>query len=72
MEGEPRHPETERIMRFFTYQHLPAHLQAVSRPCAELAERMAEELPDGPELAFGLRQLLLAKDAFVRAALPPA
>jgi hypothetical protein len=30
---------------------------------------MAESLPDGPELAAGLRKLLEAKDCFVRASL---
>lgn len=66
-----RHPGTTGIMRFFEYAHLPEHLQAVSRPVGELAEQMAEALPDGPELTAGLRKLLEAKDCFVRAALPP-
>lgn len=66
-----RHPATVQIAQFFTYDHLPAPLQTIARPCAELAEQMIQALPDGPELTFGLRQLLLAKDAFVRAALQP-
>ena len=28
---------TEHILQFFAYQHLPPHLQAVSRPFCELA-----------------------------------
>ncbi|MGW5616289.1 hypothetical protein [Streptomyces sp. NPDC003877] len=64
-----RHPGTTHLLRYFEYAHLPAHLQVVSRPCADLAQRMTEALPDGPELTAGLRKLLEAKDCFVRAAL---
>lgn len=64
-----RHPATAQIARFFDYKHLPPHLQAVSKPCHDLAEQMIGELPDGPELTVGLRKLLEAKDALVRAAL---
>lgn len=63
-----RHPATFHIARYFAYDHLPPHLRAVSKPCAELAERMIDALPDGPELTAGLRKLLEAKDCFVRAA----
>lgn len=64
-----RHPGTEHLRRYFAWEHLPEHLQAVSRPCGVLAEQMIAALPDGPELTAGLRQLLEAKDSFVRAAL---
>jgi len=66
-----RHPATVHLARFFAYDHLPERLQRVSAPCGLLADRMIEELPDGPELRTGLRKLLEAKDCFVRAALPP-
>lgn len=68
MDLTDRHPATVEIMEFFAYDHLPAYLRPVSRLTAKLAEDMVERLPDGPELTFGLRQLLLAKDAFVRQA----
>jgi len=58
------------ILKYFAFEHLPAHLQAVSKPCAELARAMAAELPPGAELSAGLRKLLEAKDCFVRAKLP--
>lgn len=64
-----RHPATTGLLRWFEYEHLPEHLQAVSRPCAELAHEMVRGLPDDPELSAGLRDLLKAKDAFVRAAI---
>lgn len=57
------------IIKYFAYAHLPAHLQAVSKPIGDLAEKMQSELPEGPEKSAGLRKLLEAKDCFVRAAL---
>lgn len=66
-----RHPATVGLLRFFEFGHLPEHLQAVAEPCARLAYRTVDALPDGPELSAGLRKLLEAKDCFVRQALPP-
>ena len=63
-----RHPGTQHMMRFFEYGHLPPHLQAVSFDLCNLAYKLVEKLPDGPELTAGLRKLLEAKDCFVRAA----
>ena len=60
-----RHPGTTHLLRFFDFDYLPQ----VSVPMAALAEKMAADLPDGPELTAGLRKLLEAKDCFVRAAL---
>ncbi|MFG1304160.1 hypothetical protein V5F34_08475 [Xanthobacter autotrophicus] len=57
------------IMKHFVYHHLPAHLQEVSKPIGDLARRMDETLPDGPEKSAGLRKLLEAKDCLVRAKL---
>ncbi len=56
-------------IKYFAYAHLPAHLQVVSKPIGELAEKLEAELPDGPEKSAGMRKLLEAKDCFVRAAL---
>ena len=36
-------------MKNFEYQHLPPHLQEVSKPIGELAIAMSESLPDGEE-----------------------
>ncbi|MCU6671392.1 hypothetical protein M8013_21975 [Enterobacteriaceae bacterium H4N4] len=57
------------IMKYFAYQHLPAHLQEVSKPIGDIATLMDESLPDGAEKSAGLRKLLEAKDALVRAKL---
>ncbi|HGN0214573.1 TPA: hypothetical protein ACKRGW_000410 [Proteus mirabilis] len=57
------------IMKYFEYQHLPDHLQEVSKPIGDLAKQMDEQLPDGAEKSAGLRKLLEAKDCLVRAKL---
>lgn len=57
------------IIKHFAYSHLPERLQKVSRPIGELAEQMDANLPDCAEKAAGLRKLLEAKDALVRAQL---
>jgi hypothetical protein len=36
-------------MKYFAYQHLPEHLQEVSKPIGDLATLMDESLPDGAE-----------------------
>ena len=59
----------EHIAQFFAYEHLPPHLQEISRPFAELAARIEAELPRNPERTVALRKLLEAKDAAVRARL---
>lgn len=57
------------IMKYFAYEHLPEKLQEVSKPISDLARQMDESLPDGAEKSAGLRKLLEAKDALVRAKL---
>lgn len=59
----------EHIMQFFAYGHLPPHLQEVSRPFGDMAERIYRTLPMNPERTVALRKLLEAKDAAVRALL---
>lgn len=58
----------EHILQFFSYEHLPPHLQDVSRPFTEQAQRIME-LPRNPERTVALRKLLESKDAAVRALL---
>lgn len=61
--------EKEYLLQFFKYGHLPAHLQEISRPFGDLAEKIAETLPRNPERTVALRKLLEAKDCAVRAQL---
>jgi hypothetical protein len=63
-----RHPGTVHLLSLFEYDHLPPHLQAISRPVHDLAHSMVERLEDGPELTTGLRHLLDGKDCLVRQA----
>lgn len=62
-------PAMSPIIEYFKYEHLPPHLQAVSKPIGDLARQMDDDLPDGAEKSAGLRKLLEAKDCFVRAEL---
>lgn len=75
--------QTEHILQFFAYSHLPPHLQLVSKPFCELAHAIVvgtdqpdevggrvtfgPPLPRNPERTIALRKLLEAKDAAVRA-----
>lgn len=64
------HPDqlaADPILRFFHYGHLPAALQAASRPFCELALHIVTTLPRNAERTVALRKLLEAKDAAVRA-----
>lgn len=63
------HPAIEHVLKFFSYEHLPEHLQEVSRPFGELAQQCAQRAPDSQETNVALRKLLEAKDAAVRAIL---
>lgn len=75
------HPSVEHILQYFKYDHLPGHLQGVSKHFHWLAYALVGRAPvrdgsnhqqfklSGPELTVALRKLLEAKDAAVRAAL---
>lgn len=55
------------ILKFFKWQHLPLHLQLVSKPFSDMADLIIERLPDNEERTVALRKLLESKDAAVRA-----
>lgn len=57
------------LLQFFKYEHLPPHLQAVSKPFCEMAVSIEAILPDNPEKTVALRKLLESKDCAVRALL---
>jgi hypothetical protein len=61
--------DQEHILQFFAFEHLPTHLQDISRPFSEMATSIVETLPRNPERTVALRKLLEAKDAAVRAVL---
>jgi len=59
----------DRMMQFFAYEHLPPHLQEISKPFGDLALHIVDTLPANAERTAGLRKLLEAKDCAVRAKL---
>lgn len=73
----------DKLLQFFAYEHLPPHLQLVSKPFHDLAhaivngDNCAESgtvtigspLPANAERTVALRKLLEAKDCAVRAVL---
>lgn len=58
----------EPILQFFSYNHLPPHLQEISKPFHYLATILLD-LPRNPERTTALRKLLEAKDCAVRASI---
>jgi hypothetical protein len=59
----------QNLLQFFAYEHLPPHLQTVSKPFGDLARELAGSLPLNAESTTALRKLLEAKDCAVRAIL---
>jgi hypothetical protein len=64
------HIATRQVLRYFQYDHLKdgpgkemAHLYS------DVANQVANNLPEDPEATVALRKLLESKDAAVRAAL---
>jgi hypothetical protein len=64
------HPATAHVLQYFQWAHLPHHLQHISMAYAAVAIHTAQACT-GPEATVALRHLLQAKDAAVRACLPP-
>jgi hypothetical protein len=54
-------------MQFFSFSHLPAELQAISKRFHDLADWIVSDLPRNPERTVALRKLLESKDCAVRA-----
>lgn len=60
-----RHPATAQAVRGLAYDHLPQHLQTVSKPFHGLVALMLRILPDDPELTAAIRKIREAKDCCV-------
>lgn len=65
MDTTGRHPSTTQAVRGLAYEHLPAHLQEVSRPFHDLVAGLLRQLPDDPELTAAIRKVREAKDCCV-------
>jgi len=61
--------DQDHIKQFFAYEHLPKHLQKISKQFCDLADWVTNNLPHNPERTVALRKLLEGKDAAVRALL---
>jgi hypothetical protein len=61
--------QTDPILKFFSYEHLPHKLQDTSREFAGMAKWVVNHVPRSAERTVSLRKLLEAKDAAVRGSL---
>ena len=64
------------LLGYFEYKHLPERLQKISKPFADLAAKVVDDMPPtssvspaNTESEMCLRKLLESKDCAVRAAL---
>jgi hypothetical protein len=65
------HTSTAHLLELFGYKHLPEHLQEISKPFHDLANKIAQEdTQRGAEQTVCLRKLLEAKDCAVRMKVP--
>lgn len=71
MDNDAEKPQSERMLKFFPFAHLPEHLQPTSKLFHDLAVELTNNISPGPERTVALRKLLEAKDAAVRAKLLP-
>jgi hypothetical protein len=55
------------LLQFFSYDHLPEHLQETSKMFHDLAQKIVSNSEANPEQTPSLRKLLEAKDCAVRA-----
>ncbi len=52
----------KRLLMQFRFNHLPTHLQSVSRPFYSTAEWLIQNTPGSPERTLALRKLFEAKN----------
>jgi hypothetical protein len=65
-----RSPEIIEVAVWFAYDHIAdPYVRGFSQQCYDLAANLINDLPDSGMLLMGLTNLLIAKDAFVRAAI---
>jgi len=60
---------SERLLKWFTFDHLREDLKPISKSFANLAYEVAGSVPESAEKTTALRKLLEAKDCAVRAVL---
>lgn len=57
---------SENIMKYFSFDHLPPHLQDVSRNFFNLANYVEKTMPNCSQKNLALQKILEAKDCAVR------
>jgi len=55
----------EKVKKLFRYQHLPLHLQEVSKPFYDLAVHLATSLQGSAEATLAIRKVWEAKNLAV-------
>lgn len=63
------HLTQERMLKYFSFDHLPENLQNTSMKFFLLACEIIMSIPQNPERTVALRKLLESKDCAVRAML---
>jgi hypothetical protein len=71
MTGDDKIQKDDRMLKWFTYDHLPQPLKRVSAHFHLCATSVVEQCEPGPERTVALRKLLEAKDAAVRSKVYP-
>jgi hypothetical protein len=66
---QDRHPSVRDVAQWFAFGHLEGTARLTSSSVCRVAVSMLLTIEDSAELTVGLRKLLEAKDAFVRAAI---
>ncbi len=64
-----RHQSVSNVAQWFAFGHLEGTARVTSAAICRTAVGMLLTIEDSPELTVGLRKLLEAKDALVRAAI---
>lgn len=57
---------TDDVLKYFHYNHLPPHMQEISKRFCALAKFIVQECPRSPQRTIALNKLLESKDAAVR------
>jgi len=70
-EKQALEPATDRMLKWFDFEHLIGGPSKISAMFADLADGIIRTVRAGPERTVALRKLLEAKDAAVRATVHP-
>lgn len=74
LDGSPRHASVAGVLKHFNFDAkcMPLGHAVIRQGFVELAVKLANSMPESPDVVCGLRELLAAQDNFIRASDPPA